>query len=76
MRLHLGGYLPFYESKRQEKIVVPLQEPARLSQVLSQLGVPISEVYLTVVNGELVTLAETMVSDSDDVRLYSPMDGG
>lgn len=76
MRLRLGGYLAFFASTRQEKIEVPLKDRARLSAVLSQLGIPISEVYLTVVNGELVTLEETIVSDSDEVRLYPPIDGG
>jgi sulfur carrier protein ThiS len=76
MRLHLGGYLSFFGSARQEKIEVPLKEPARLSEVLSQLGIPVSEVYLTVLNGDLVTLDETLVSDSDEVRLYPPIDGG
>jgi sulfur carrier protein ThiS len=76
MKLKLGGYLPFYASTRQEKIEVPLKEPTRLREVLAQLGLPISEVYLTVLNGELVTLDETMVSDSDEVRLYPPIDGG
>ena len=76
MKLLLGGYLSFFASARQDKIEVPLTEPARLSEVLSKLGVPVSEVYLTVLNGELVTLEETMVSDSDEVRLYPPIDGG
>ena len=47
-----------------------------MSEVLSKLGIPVSEVYLTMVNGELVTLEEITVSDSDDVRLFPPMDGG
>jgi sulfur carrier protein ThiS len=76
MKLQLGGYLPFFASSRQEKIEIPLKEPAPLREVLSQLGIPISEVYLTVLNGELVTLNETIVSDSDEVRLYPPIDGG
>jgi sulfur carrier protein ThiS len=76
MRLHLGGYLPFFASTQQKKIDVPLKGPARLSDVLSQLGIPVSEVYLTVLNGEQVILDETLVSDSDEVRLYSPIDGG
>ncbi len=76
MKLKLGGYLPFYASTRQEKIEVPLKEPTRLREVLSQLGIPISEVYLTVINGKLVTLDDTLVSDSDEVRLYPPIDGG
>jgi sulfur carrier protein ThiS len=76
MRLLLGGYLSFFASKRQEKIEVPLEEPARLSEILTQLGIPVSEVYLTVVNGKLVTLGKTLVRDSDEVRLYPPIDGG
>ena len=76
MRLQLGGHLPFFAPARQGKLEVPLNRPARLSQVLSQLGIPVAEVYLTVVNGELVTLDETTVSDSDDVRLFPAMDGG
>jgi sulfur carrier protein ThiS len=76
MRLRLGGYLPFFAAKRQEKIDVPLQEPARLSEVLSRLGIPVSEVYLTVLNGDLVTLDEITVKDVDEVHLYSPIDGG
>ena len=40
------------------------------------MGIPIAEVYMTVLNGELVDMDEIMVSDGDEVRLYSPMDGG
>jgi sulfur carrier protein ThiS len=76
MNIQLGGHLPFYVPTRQGKLEVPLKEPARLGELLARLGIPVSEVYLTVVNGQLVTLDETTVSDSDDVRLYPPMDGG
>ena len=40
------------------------------------LGVPIAEVQLAVLNGELVNLSETLVSDDDEVRLYPPVGGG
>ena len=76
MKLHLGGYLPFFASAKQEKIEILLNRPARLSDVLLQVGIPVAEVYLTVLNGEQVILDETLVKDSDDVRLYSPIDGG
>ena len=76
MKLHLGGYLPFFASAKQEKIEILLKKPARLSDVLLQVGIPVAEVYLTVLNGEQVILDETLVKDSDDVRLYSPIDGG
>jgi len=76
MKLHLGGNLPFFGPKRQKVLKVHLQKPTRLSEVLLRLGIPVSEVYLTVLNGEHVILDETLVSDSDEVRLYPPMDGG
>jgi sulfur carrier protein ThiS len=76
MRLRLGGYLTFYESTQQEKIDVPLLKPTRLREILAHLGIPASEVYLAVLNGELVSLDETFVSDSDEVRLFPPIDGG
>jgi len=76
MKLHLGGNLPFFASERQKDLEIPLQEPARLSEVLAKLGIPVSEVYLTVLNGEQVNMEETRVDDSDEVRLYPPTDGG
>jgi sulfur carrier protein ThiS len=76
MKLHLGGNLPFFAPKRQKELEVALQEPTRLSEVLLQLGIPVSEVYLTVLNGEQVILDETLVTDSDVIWLYPPIDGG
>jgi sulfur carrier protein ThiS len=76
MKLHLGGNLPFFAPKRQEDLEIPLQEPARLSEVLAKLGIPVSEVYLTVLNGEQVIMEEIRVENSDEVRLYPPIDGG
>jgi hypothetical protein len=76
MKLHLGGNLPFFAPKRQKDLEIPLQEPAPLSEVLVKLGIPVSEVYLTVLNGEQVIMDETLVGDFDEVRLYPPMDGG
>ena len=76
MKLHLYGNLPFFVPKRQEDLEIPLQEPACLGEVLAKLGIPASEVYLTVVNGEQVFMDETQVDDSDEVRLYPPIDGG
>jgi sulfur carrier protein ThiS len=76
MKLHLGGNLLFFAPKRQKDLDVALQEPTRLRDVLTKLGIPVSEVYLTVLNGEQVVLDETLVTDSDEVRLYPPIDGG
>jgi sulfur carrier protein ThiS len=76
MKLHLGGNLPFFAPKKQKELEVALQEPASLRVVLTELGIPVSEVFLTVLNGEHVILDETLVTDFDEVRLYPPIDGG
>jgi len=76
MKLHLGGNLPFFAPKRQKDLEITLQKPARLSEVLAKLGIPVSEVYLTVLNGEQVNMEATRVENSDEVRLYPPIDGG
>ena len=43
---------------------------------MSQLKIPIAEVQLTVLNGELVEIINLIVKDSDEVRLYPPVGGG
>jgi sulfur carrier protein ThiS len=76
MKLHLGGNLPFFAPGRQKDLEITLQGSARLSEVLAKLGIPVAEIALTVLNGDQVILDETLVSDSDEVRLYPPIDGG
>lgn len=76
MRLHLSGFLPFFVSNHLDNIEIPLKEPALLSEILARLDIPVSEIYLTVLNGEPVSLDKTLVSESDEVRLIPPMDGG
>ncbi len=76
MKLHLGGFLSFFAHEKRGILDIPVGDPAPLREILSTLGVPVSEVYLTVVNGEQMDLASTVVSDSDVVHLYPPIDGG
>ncbi len=76
MKLHLGGFLSFFPPEKKGWLDIPMDSPAPLGRILSSIGVPISEVYLTVVNGEQMDLASTVVSDSDVVHLYPPIDGG
>ena len=75
MRIHLGGYLSFFSAGRTD-LDVPVPEPARLRDVLLGLGLPPGEVYLAVVNSQLVDPADAFVSDQDEVKLYPPVDGG
>ena len=76
MRLYLGGYLDFYHPQRGSWLEVELKHPSPLSEVLTELGIPMGDVQLFVLNGELVELSETIVSDQDEVKLFPAVGGG
>jgi molybdopterin converting factor small subunit len=76
MRLYLGGFLSFYSSSKQEKLEIPLEKKTPLRVLLDSLGIPVSNIYLSVVNGEQVAVEEAVVKESDEVHLYPPIDGG
>ena len=76
MRLYLGGYLDFYHPQRGSWLEVELNHPSPLSKVLTELGIPMGDVQLFVLNGELVELSEAIVSDQDEVKLFPAVGGG
>jgi len=76
MKLNLGGQLSFYLPGHPRYLEVQLDGPTLLSEVLASLGIPIAEVYLVAVNGEMVDPHNTLVSQEDEVKLYPPVDGG
>jgi len=76
LELHLGGHLAFYAPQKQSRFNIPIDQPTDLGLILQQLGVPLAEVAIVAVNGELVDLASTRVKPGDRVELYPPMGGG
>ncbi len=76
MRLYLGGYLDFYNPESGGWLEIELDQPTKLSEVLEKLGIPLGDVQLFVLNGELVELGETMVSGQDEVKLFPAVGGG
>lgn len=76
MKLYAGGHLDFYLPDRRSRIELELKEPTRLSELLAGLGIPLAEVHLVVVNGQLVDLDETLVSGWDEVKVYPAVNGG
>lgn len=76
MKLYLGGSLAFYTPTKQPNLVIQLSDVMPLAQVINNLGIPIAEIQLTVLNGELVNLDDTLVSNIDEIRLYPPVGGG
>ena len=76
MKLKLGGQLSFYLPGKSPQVEVQLDSSTLLSEVLDMLGVPFGEVFLVVVNGELVEPKAAIVSQDDEVKVFPPMDGG
>jgi len=76
MKLYAGGLLDFYLPDRRNQIVIEVKRPTRLSEILAGLGLPLAEIHLTVVNGQLVELDEAVVSNDDQVKIYPAVNGG
>ena len=76
MRLYLGGYLDFYNHQHGNWLGVEINQPSHLKEILVELGIPVSDVYLVVLNGQLVELNETIVSGEDEVKLFPAVGGG
>jgi molybdopterin converting factor small subunit len=76
MNLFLGGQFSLYIPGHPPSVDVSLTKPARLSEVLAGLGIPVADIHLSVVNGQLVELEEAMVSDQDKVKIFPPVGGG
>ena len=76
MRLYLGGHLDFYHPERTRWLDVEILQPNPLSDLLTTLGIPLGEVYLVVVNGQMADLQTVFISALDEVKLFSAVGGG
>ena len=76
MRIFLGGHLNFYHPKKEKWLVVELKEPAPLANILEESGIPLKEVQLVAINGEVIDLQDALVSMGDEVKVFSAVGGG
>lgn len=76
MNLTAGGYLVFYMPDKRSSLEIALTKPKSLKSLLEEIGIPVQEVLLVVHNGSIVDLGEAILEDQDEVRVYSPIDGG
>ena len=76
MRIFLGGHLNLYHPEKSKWLEVDLKGPTPLVDILNAAGVPLSEVQLTAINGEVVELREALVTEGDEVKVFSPVGGG
>ena len=76
MRIYLGGHLNFYHPQKDSWLELEINQPRALAEVLAEAAIPEGEVYLAVINRELVELSEAVISDQDDVKLFPAVGGG
>jgi sulfur carrier protein ThiS len=76
MKLFTGGYLTFYMPQQKHLLEIHLHKPTQLKEILAGLRIPIAEVDLTAVNGNLADVEEVIVEDTDVVRVFSSVNGG
>ncbi len=76
MKLYTGSHLTFYMPGRKSSLEISLDAPTPLIELLAQIGIPLSELALTAINGQLVDADQAVVQDGDHVRIFSAVDGG
>ncbi len=76
MKLYAGGYLTFYLPDKQPEIDIPLAEPVELAEFLGGLGIPVPEVQLIVINGQIADLNTAYIRNRDEVKIFPGIDGG
>lgn len=76
MKLYTGSHLTFYMPGRKSSLELSLDAPIPLTELLAQIGIPLSELALTAINGQLVEAEKAVVQDEDHVRIFSAVDGG
>ena len=76
MNLTAGGYLSFYMPDKKSSLELAFTKPRSLRSLLQEIGIPLQEVQLVLINGRIVDLNDAVVENQDEVRMYSPIDGG
>ena len=76
MRIYLGGDLDFYHPQKERWLTVEIEQPAQLTDVLMRSGIPLGEIHLVAINGEHAQLEDAIISNKDEVKIFSAVGGG
>jgi molybdopterin converting factor small subunit len=78
VRVHLWGELGFYGPERRSRFEFHVERVMPLDEALRLMGVPIADVAVTGLNGEVVRLDDPSltVTDVDRLDLFPPTSGG
>ncbi|MBI9046288.1 MAG: MoaD/ThiS family protein [Anaerolineaceae bacterium] len=76
MKLYLGGHLNFYHPQKEKWLEININQPIPLIEILGEAGIPLSEINLIAVNDEMVELKDAIISNKDEVKIFSAVGGG
>ncbi|MCI0476175.1 MAG: MoaD/ThiS family protein [Anaerolineales bacterium] len=76
MHLHLAGHLAWYDAQKRARVEINVPASTLLLDLLRDLKIPVAEIAVVVINGQVVDLATARVTDSDRVELFPPVGGG
>lgn len=76
MRIFLGGHLNFYHPQKEKWLEIDLEQPAMLVDLLNQSAIPLGEVHLVLLNGDIVDINEARINNHDLVKLFPAVGGG
>jgi len=76
MRIFLGGHLNFYHPRKEKWLQIELDQPAKLLEVIADNDIPLGEVHLAALNGDQIDIQTAIVTDKDEVKLFSAVGGG
>ncbi len=76
MKLQLGGSLAWYDPQKRSKLEITLREPVWLISLLIELSIPLGEVAIISINGEMINGNDILIKDTDNVLLFPPIGGG
>ncbi|MGI6453620.1 MAG: MoaD/ThiS family protein [Syntrophomonadaceae bacterium] len=69
----LSKYAPDMPNGKTKHMTIP--EEVSVKDLITELGIPVQAVGLTVINGSLRKV-ETILHDQDDVQLFPLIEGG
>jgi hypothetical protein len=78
VKVHLWGELGFYGPGRNSTFEFPLGRPMPLLEALALMGVPVADVAVLGLNGEVVHVddLDLVVTDVDRIDCFPPSSGG
>lgn len=76
MKVHLSGHLSWYHPQKSAWFEMQPTPHTRPVDLLEQLGVPLAEVAVILVNGKPVDTAGQFLNDGDTVEVFPPVSGG